>query len=76
MMHGTTLRDLCVRFNPHLLKIDERKLVQYGLLHGLIRRIHKVCLWQLQFTFKWLLNLFLNFSIQYVLGPVIALNCK
>nr|CAD7458201.1 unnamed protein product [Timema tahoe] len=41
MTHGTTLRDLCARFNPHFLHIDERKLVQFGLLHKLIRRIHK-----------------------------------
>jgi hypothetical protein len=42
MTHGTTLRDLCVRFNPQALRIDERKLVQFGLLHKLIRRVHKV----------------------------------
>nr|CAD7200336.1 unnamed protein product [Timema douglasi] len=41
MTHGTTLRDLCARFNPHFIHIDERKLVQFGLLHKLIRRIHK-----------------------------------
>ncbi|XP_021927171.1 GATOR complex protein NPRL2 [Zootermopsis nevadensis] len=41
MTHGTTLRDLCVRFNPQALRIDERKLVQFGLLHKLIRRVHK-----------------------------------
>lgn len=34
-------RDLCLRFNPANLKINERKLVQFGVLHGLIRRVHK-----------------------------------
>uniref|UniRef100_A0A0A9Y5U1 Nitrogen permease regulator 2-like protein n=1 Tax=Lygus hesperus TaxID=30085 RepID=A0A0A9Y5U1_LYGHE len=41
MNHGTTVKDLCLRFNLQLLKIDERKLVQFGLVEGLIRRIHK-----------------------------------
>ncbi|KAL5013159.1 hypothetical protein ScPMuIL_007429 [Solemya velum] len=38
---GTTVRDLCARYNPHGLKIDERKLIQFGLMKGLIRRLHK-----------------------------------
>jgi hypothetical protein len=42
MTYGTTVRDLCVRLNPHPLRIDERKLVQFGLLEGLIRRVYKV----------------------------------
>jgi hypothetical protein len=42
MTHGTTFRDLCIRFNPQARRIDERKLVQFGLLHKLIRRVHKV----------------------------------
>jgi len=42
MTHGTTFRDLCIRFNPQARRIDERKLVQFGLLHRLIRRVHKV----------------------------------
>ncbi|XP_033608082.1 GATOR complex protein NPRL2 [Cryptotermes secundus] len=41
MTYGTTVRDLCVRLNPHPLRINERKLVQFGLLNGLIRRIYK-----------------------------------
>lgn len=41
MTHGVTFRDLCIRFNPQALRIDERKLVQFGLLHKLIRRVHK-----------------------------------
>ncbi|CAB3382742.1 Hypothetical predicted protein [Cloeon dipterum] len=42
MTHGTTLKDLCLRLNPYTLKIDEQKLVQYGLLQGYIRRINKI----------------------------------
>lgn len=41
MTRGTTIRDLCVRFNPAQLKINERKLVQFGVLEGLIRRVNK-----------------------------------
>lgn len=41
MTRGTTIRDLCLRFNPSGLNINERKLVQFGVLEGLIRRIHK-----------------------------------
>ncbi|KAG1701207.1 GATOR complex protein NPRL2 [Nymphon striatum] len=41
LIPGKTVRDLCIRFNPHSLGIDERKLVQYGLIHGLIRRVQK-----------------------------------
>jgi nitrogen permease regulator 2-like protein len=50
MTYGTTLKDLCIRFNPQSLKIDERKLVQFGLLHGYIRRINKVKLNYLNLT--------------------------
>ncbi|XP_018330250.1 GATOR complex protein NPRL2 isoform X2 [Agrilus planipennis] len=41
MTRGTTIKDLCIRFNPASLKINERKLVQFGVLEGLIRRVHK-----------------------------------
>ncbi|KAK9881290.1 hypothetical protein WA026_015412 [Henosepilachna vigintioctopunctata] len=41
MTRGTTVKDLCLRFNPVNLRINERKLVQFGVLEGLIRRIHK-----------------------------------
>ena len=41
MTYGTTIRDLCLRFNPQSLQIDEQRLVQFGVLKGLIRRIHK-----------------------------------
>lgn len=42
MTRGTTVRDLCIRLSPHTLRINERRLVQFGLLEGFIRRIHKV----------------------------------
>lgn len=41
MTRGTTIKDLCLRFNPSNLRIDERKLVQFGILEGIINRIHK-----------------------------------
>lgn len=41
MTYGTTIRDLCLRYNPQALGINERKLVQFGVLEGLIRRIYK-----------------------------------
>lgn len=42
MTHGTTVKDLCTRFSPSSLRIDERKLVQFGILEGFIRRVNKV----------------------------------
>lgn len=42
MTYGTTVRDLCLRFNPASLHIDERRLVQFGVLEGLIRRVERV----------------------------------
>ena len=42
MTYGTTIRDLCLRLNPHALRIDEQRLVQFGVLKGIIRRIQKV----------------------------------
>lgn len=41
MARGTTVKDLCLRFNPANLKINERKLVQFGVLEEFIRRVHK-----------------------------------
>ncbi|XP_034943491.1 GATOR complex protein NPRL2 [Chelonus insularis] len=41
MTHGTSVRDLCQRLNPQNLMINERKLVQFGLIEGLIRRVYK-----------------------------------
>ncbi|XP_055883687.1 GATOR complex protein NPRL2-like isoform X2 [Biomphalaria glabrata] len=40
--HGTTVKDICTRqMNPHIMKVNERKLVLFGVMKGLIRRVHK-----------------------------------
>lgn len=44
MKSGVTMKDLCIRFNPLQLNIDERSLVEFGILEGFIRRIHEVIL--------------------------------
>ncbi|XP_064110777.1 GATOR1 complex protein NPRL2-like [Macrobrachium nipponense] len=41
MTYGISVRDLCLRFNPQTLNIDERKLVQFGLLNNIIERLHQ-----------------------------------
>ncbi|KAK7601872.1 hypothetical protein V9T40_009313 [Parthenolecanium corni] len=41
MKSGVTMKDLCIRFNPLQLNIDERSLVEFGILEGFIRRIHE-----------------------------------
>lgn len=41
MTPGVTVRDLCIRLNPSNNGIDERKLVRFGSLKGLIRRLYK-----------------------------------
>lgn len=41
MNYGATVRDLCIQFNPSSLNINEKRLVRFGLMKGLIRRIHK-----------------------------------
>ncbi|XP_017774576.1 PREDICTED: nitrogen permease regulator 2-like protein [Nicrophorus vespilloides] len=41
MTRGTRIKDLCLRMNPSSMWINERKLVQFGVLEGLIRRVHK-----------------------------------
>ncbi|CAH0382392.1 unnamed protein product [Bemisia tabaci] len=41
MTHGTTVRDICLRYNPSTLNIDICKLVQFAVLQGLIRKIRK-----------------------------------
>ncbi|XP_046814588.1 GATOR complex protein NPRL2 isoform X3 [Vespa crabro] len=42
MTHSCSMRDLCQRLNPQNLRINERRLVQFGLIEGLIRRVYKV----------------------------------
>ncbi|RVE55150.1 hypothetical protein evm_000048 [Chilo suppressalis] len=41
MTYGSTVRDLCRRMRPQELAINERKLVLFGVLEGLIRRVYK-----------------------------------
>lgn len=41
MNYGITIRDLCLQFNPSSLNIDEKQLIRFGLMKGLIRRIHR-----------------------------------
>ncbi|EDO27172.1 predicted protein [Nematostella vectensis] len=38
---GVTVRDLCYRYHPYKLRIDERRLIQFGMMKGFIRRLHK-----------------------------------
>ncbi|XP_046384502.1 GATOR complex protein NPRL2 [Ischnura elegans] len=38
---GVTVRELCVRLQSHLHNLDMRKLVQFGVLSGVLRRIHE-----------------------------------
>ncbi|NXA33337.1 NPRL2 protein, partial [Eudromia elegans] len=38
---GTTVRDLICRYTLQLQRVDERRLVQFGLMKGLIRRLQK-----------------------------------
>lgn len=41
MTYGSTVRDLCRRVRPQELAVDERRLVLFGVLEGLIRRVYK-----------------------------------
>lgn len=41
MAHGVTLNTLCIRLSPRTNNINERKLVEFGLRHSLIRGINK-----------------------------------
>ncbi|KAK5934133.1 hypothetical protein CgunFtcFv8_014552 [Champsocephalus gunnari] len=38
---GTTVRDLCSRYSQQLQRVDERRLIQFGLMKTLIRRLQK-----------------------------------
>ncbi|CAG9103133.1 unnamed protein product [Plutella xylostella] len=42
MSYGTCIRELCRRLRPQDLAINERKLVLFGVLEGLIRRVYKI----------------------------------
>lgn len=41
MKHGLTVRDVCSQFNPSSVGIDEKKLVRFGLIKGILRRVQK-----------------------------------
>ena len=41
MNSGVTVRDLCLRFSDSLAEIDEKKLIRFCILNGLIRRLQK-----------------------------------
>ena len=43
--YGTTVRDLCQRFNPAKLGFDETRLVQLCAMRGVLRRVHKYPVW-------------------------------
>jgi hypothetical protein len=38
---GLTIKDVCLRYDPVSLNIDERKLIQFGLMEELIRHLQK-----------------------------------
>jgi len=42
MRQGSRFIDVCLRFNPASLNIDERNLVLYGLANGYVRQLRKV----------------------------------
>lgn len=41
MAHGATFGEVCVRFNPAALNINEKEMVLFGQIEGLIRRVDK-----------------------------------
>ena len=43
--YGTTVKDLCQRMSPSRLGFDETRLVQYCVLRGILRRVHKYPVW-------------------------------
>lgn len=43
--YGTTVKDLCLRLGPSSFAFDERRLVQYLVLRGVLRRVHKYPVW-------------------------------
>lgn len=40
MRADVKVRDLCTRYQSHITRVNEQKLIQFGLLHKLIRRVH------------------------------------
>jgi hypothetical protein len=43
--YGTTVKDLCLRLGSSRLNFDLRRLVQYLMLRGILRRVHKYPVW-------------------------------
>jgi len=43
--YGTTVRDLCQRLSPIKLGFDETRLVQFCVMRGVLRRVHKYPVW-------------------------------
>lgn len=41
MAHGASFGEICVRFNPGSLNINDRQMVLFGLVEGLIRIVNK-----------------------------------
>lgn len=41
MKPGSTIKDICTQFNPSSVGIDEKKLVRFGLIKGILRRLQK-----------------------------------
>lgn len=41
MAHGASFGEICVRFNPATLNINDRQMVLFGLVEGLIRIVSK-----------------------------------
>ena len=41
MKPGITFKEICTTYSPSAENIDEKKLIRFGLLKGLIRRLQK-----------------------------------
>jgi hypothetical protein len=41
LQHGLELKDFCLLHDTSAYNVDEKKLVTFGVLHGLIRRVHR-----------------------------------
>lgn len=41
MQPNMTVKDICTQFNPSSVGIDEKKLVRFGLIRGILRRLQK-----------------------------------
>lgn len=41
MKPGVTVKEICIRQNPSQLGIDEKKLIRFGLMKGILRQLQK-----------------------------------